>query len=407
MSVTTSSPQISHAEVRRRHPALRILYYGVCLLLVALLGVLWWLYWIARSPLPQLDGSVAVPGISSKIRVVRDEQGVPTIEAATLEDLFFAQGYVTAQDRLWQMDFMRRGAAGELSEVLGEATVTMDREERILGLRLAAEAAEKNISARDRAYFDAYVRGVNAFMESHRDRLSLEFRLLKYTPRPWTVTDSLLVGAGLVQDLNHYSDPPALTREKILAKLGPELTADLYVNSSWRDRPPTEVRRIEGNPAANSSDEDDDDEEEIDPSGGTGRVISALPVAHVPQGLKPAFFRGLSGTAEAVPLQDNSAVPPGLESSLSLFPALKRLAMFGRPSGAGFSSGAEYFSRAGSSSGVGFSSGADSDDSFRPGSNNWVVSGQHTISGKPLLSNDMHLEYSLPGIWYMAVRVTR
>src|ERR1039458_3967813 len=154
MSVTTSSPQISHAEVRRRHPALRILYYGVCLLLVALLGVLWWLYWIARSPLPQLDGSVAVPGISSKIRVVRDEQGVPTIEAATLEDLFFAQGYVTEQDRLWQMDILRRAAAGELSEIIGGDTLKMDREQRILGLRVVAEAAEKTISARDRSYFE-------------------------------------------------------------------------------------------------------------------------------------------------------------------------------------------------------------------------------------------------------------
>ena len=105
------------------------------------------------------------------MRVVRDGQGVPTIEAATLEDLFFAQGYVTAQDRLWQMDILRRAAAGELSEVIGEATVKMDREQRILGLRIAAEAAEKNLSARDRAYFDAYARGVNAFLESHRDRL--------------------------------------------------------------------------------------------------------------------------------------------------------------------------------------------------------------------------------------------
>ena len=140
-----------------------MLYYAVCLLLVALSIGLWWLYWIARRPLPQLDGSVSVPGISSKVRVVRDEHGVPTIEAATLEDLFFAQGYVTAQDRLWQMDMMRRAAAGELSEVIGESTVKMDREQRILGLRMAAEAAEKSISAGDRVYFDAYARGVMRF----------------------------------------------------------------------------------------------------------------------------------------------------------------------------------------------------------------------------------------------------
>jgi penicillin amidase len=359
--------------------------------------------------LPQLDGSVAVPGISSKVRVVRDGQGVPTIEAATLEDLFFAQGYVTAQDRLWQMDMMRRAAAGELSEVIGEDTVKMDREERILGLRIAAEAAEKKISARDRAYFDAYARGVNAFLESHRDRLSLEFRLLKYTPRPWTVNDSLLVGARMVQDLNHYRNPPALTREKILAKLGPELTADLYVNSSWRDRPPTEVRRMEDVPATKSGDEDDDDDEEVDPEGGPGRLISSLAARHVPQGLKPAFFQGRNGAAEAAPypqpiyetrrnvargltiLRENSVVPPGLGSLVPLFPALKRWANLGRPSGAGFSRGA------GLSSGIEYF-----DDSFRPGSNNWVVSGQHTVSGKPLLSNDMHLDHQMPNLWYEA-----
>jgi penicillin amidase len=342
MSVAPPLPQI-----RQRNPALRILYYAVCVLLIALIAAVWWLYSIARSPLPQLDGSIAVPGISSKVRVVRDERGVPTIEAATLEDLFFAQGYVTAQDRLWQMDMMRRAAAGELSEVIGEDTVKMDREQRILGLRQAAEAAEKNISARDRAYFDAYARGVNAFIESHRDRLSLEFRLLEYTPRPWTVTDSLLVGARMVQDLNHYSYERALTREKILAKLGPQLTADLYVSSSWRDRTPGDVRRIEEQPAANSGDEDDDDDEEVDPEGGNGRLISG----RVPDVLveSRASSPGKTGGTPVAPLAD-------LEEA----------------------------------------------DLFRPGSNNWVVSGQHTVSGKPLLSNDMHLDHQMPNLWFEA-----
>jgi penicillin amidase len=366
MSVAAPLPQI-----RRRNPALRILYYAVCVLLIALIAAVWWLYSIARSPLPQLDGSIAVPGISSKVRVVRDERGVPTIEAATLEDLFFAQGYVTAQDRLWQMDMMRRAAAGELSEVIGEDTVKMDREQRILGLRIAAEAAEKNISARDRAYFDAYARGVNAFLDSHRDRLSLEFRLLKYTPRPWTVTDSLLVGARMVQDLNHYSYQRALTREKVLAKLGPQLTADLYVNSSWRDRTPTDVRRIEEQPAANSGDEDDDDDEEVDPEGGNGRLISAVAERPVPQGLKPASFRGFNGAAEAAPLQSLSIHAARIQS-LSIYAA--------------------NF----------WDSALEEADSFRPGSNNWVVSGQHTVSGKPLLSNDMHLNHQMPNLWFEA-----
>lgn len=276
MSSTSSLPEISHTGVRRRSPALRIVYYFVCFLLVVVIAGVWWLYWMARRPLPQLDGALSVPGISARVRVIRDERGVPTIEAGSLEDLFFAQGYVTAQDRLWQMDMMRRSAAGELSEVIGAATVKMDREERILGLRQAAESAEKNISARDRVFFEAYARGVNAFIESHRDRLSLEFRLMKYTPRPWTVADSLLVGARMVQDLNHYSYRRALEREKILAKLGPELTADLYVNSSWRDRPPTEMRRMDEEDGADS-DDDDDDDEEVEPEGGSSRITSVQP----------------------------------------------------------------------------------------------------------------------------------
>ncbi len=386
MSSTASLPEIPRSNVHRRHPALRVLYYAVCLLLVALIVGVWWLYWIARSPLPQLDGSVSVPGISAKVRVVRDEHGVPTIEAATLEDLFFAQGYVTAQDRLWQMDMMRRAAAGELSEVIGEDTVKMDRAERILGLRVAAEAAEKNISARDRAYFEAYARGVNAFLESHRDRLSLEFRLMcaqsgalyllhcpraemaKYTPRPWTVTDSLLVGARMVQDLNHYSYLRALTREKILAKLGPDLTADLYVNSSWRDRPPTEVRRMDDEPAVKRSDkdEDEDDEEEMDPEGGNGRLISGL-------------------TAEQVALCRRGSCSK--EEDLE-------------PQGAQGITG-ETLAKLGAGLGIGSPTMTNfSEDSFRPGSNNWVVSGQHTVSGKPLLSNDMHIDHQMPNVWF-------
>ncbi len=366
-----SLPEISSREVRRRHPALRILYYFVCLLLVALIAGIWWLYWIARSALPQVDGAVSVAGISAKVRVVRDAQGVPTIEASSLEDLFFAQGYVTAQDRLWQMDIMRRAAAGELSEVIGEATVKMDREQRILGLRPAAEAAERKISASERGYFDAYARGVNTFIDSHRDRLSLEFRLLKYTPRPWTVTDSLLVGAHMVQYLNHYSYGRALEREKILAKLGPELTADLYVNSSWRDRPPTEVRRIQDEPAAKHDDDEDDEEEEVDPEGGNSRMISALANRSEAKDLPSLALTRKQVLRSA---QDDNDFSSARASGITLALANALSTSFT----------------------------SEEADLFRPGSNNWVVSGQHTVSGKPLLSNDMHLDHQIPNLWFAA-----
>src|SRR5208337_2869234 len=170
-----SLPEISSRDAgrrlrrrrRHRHPALRILYYFFCLLLVALIAGVWWLYWIARSALPQLDGSVSVAGISSKVRVVQDGRGVPTLEAASLDDLFFAQGYVTAQDRLWQMDVMRRFGSGELSEILGEDTLKLDREQRILGLRAAATKSLALASERDRRFYEDYARGVNAFIASH------------------------------------------------------------------------------------------------------------------------------------------------------------------------------------------------------------------------------------------------
>src|ERR1700691_6249489 len=138
MSVTASLP-----EVRTRSGLVRTFLAIILLVLILLLCVAGWAWWSARSGLPQVDGSVAVPGLSLKVRVVRDEQGVPTIEAATLEDLFFAQGYVTAQDRLWQMDMMRREAAGELSEVAGEATLKIDRETGVLGFGGGAQGASK------------------------------------------------------------------------------------------------------------------------------------------------------------------------------------------------------------------------------------------------------------------------
>ena len=111
---------------------------GAVLLMLAAVAVGWFLT-IARSALPDLDGPMPVSGISAPVSVTRDGHGVATIEAATLDDLFFAQGYVTAQDRLFQMDLMRRAATGELSEVVGDLALKHDRQQRILGIRAAAE----------------------------------------------------------------------------------------------------------------------------------------------------------------------------------------------------------------------------------------------------------------------------
>src|SRR5450432_4051134 len=123
MVTTTTSVSAPH----RRFGMGRAFAFLLIAVLVAALGALGWFYSIACAALPQLDGSLKVAGLSAPVPVIRDEHGVPTIQATSFDDLFFAQGYVTAQDRLWQMDIMRRFAAGEISEVLGDEFIEHDR----------------------------------------------------------------------------------------------------------------------------------------------------------------------------------------------------------------------------------------------------------------------------------------
>src|SRR2546423_2553377 len=160
---------------------------------VVLAAAVAWFLTTARSALPELDGTVSAPGLSAPVSVTRDGHGVPTIEAANLDDLFFAQGYVTAQDRLFQMDLMRRAAAGELSEVVGDLALKHDRQQRILGIRAAAEINLAQLGPEDRQQFEAYARGVNAYMAARREKLPIEFRLLHYSPRQWEIKDSMII----------------------------------------------------------------------------------------------------------------------------------------------------------------------------------------------------------------------
>ena len=308
----------------RRSPILRVLLWLLLAALLLLACAVGYGYYVTHSALPQLDGQLQIAGLSAPVTVTRDAHGVPTIEAATLEDLFFAQGYVTGQDRLWKMDVMRRFASGELSEILGEETLKLDREQKILGLRAAAQKSLGAASPRDRNYLEAYARGVNAYLGTHGNRLPIEFRILGYAPRPWTSEDSVVIGNQMVKDLNYHYFYDALAREKILAKLGPELTADLYVNRSWHDRPPT-VMREDVNEPENKPDDTDDDEEDSPDTSVTQNNFQWTALANT--------------GSEELPVD---------------------------------------------------------------GSNDWVVSGAHTVTGKPLLSNDMHLGHQMPNLWYEA-----
>jgi len=320
-TITTTGIPIS-----RRSNFFRIILWLFLFAILLVAGVLGYAYFMARSALPELDGNLPVKGLSGTVSVIRDAHGVPAIEAANLEDLFFTQGFVTAQDRLWQIDVMRRFGSGELSEILGEDTLKIDREQRILGLRAAAKKSLAMASPRDRSYFDAYARGVNAFIAAHSNALPIEFRILKYRPKPWQAEDSIVIANQMVKDLNFYTFEDTLEREKILGKLGPDLTADLYVNKSWHDRPPTEMREgvDDQKEQPDSGDKDDDDDEDSGPDNAVTRVGNGLEI-------------WTQQTPEAV-----------------------------------------------------------------NGSNDWVVSGAHTVTGKPLLSNDMHLGHQMPNLWYEA-----
>src|SRR6516164_2678817 len=153
------------AEIRtpsaRRSYLVRILFWLLVAVLLLLAAAAGYGFYMAHSVLPQLDGRIQIVGLSGPVTVTRDAHGVPTVEASTLEDLFFAQGYITAQDRMWQMDVMRRVASGELSEIIGEETIKLDREQRILGMRAAARKNLEVATARDRTFFEAYAQGVN------------------------------------------------------------------------------------------------------------------------------------------------------------------------------------------------------------------------------------------------------
>lgn len=289
------------------------------------LGVAWGVAWLKRAmlqQLPELDGECRLPGLSAPVTVRRDWHGVPHIQAANLDDLAEAQGFVVAQDRLWQLDMARRFAAGDLAEVLGPRAVAHDRIQRVLEIRAAAERLTATMPADQKRIFEDYSRGVNAYIASHGRRLPAEFRLLHYKPKPWTPEDCWLVSLNMVEMLDS-SVSTKLEREKVQALLPPELAMQLYPTTTWRDRPPT-------------------------------------------QPIPP-----LTDPPQNVPPQAAVASQPTAAGSVADLLALRRALSFD-----------------------------ENPSPERPGSNEWAVSGAHTASGRPLLSNDMHLQHSIPDVWH-------
>ncbi len=291
-----------------------------------------------REALPVLDGTVEVPragapqsGLLEPAIVGRDAHGVPHIRASSVDDLVYAQGYVTAQDRLWQMELLRRLAAGDLAEILGPALLEHDRLQRTLQMRESADRALEVLPTDQRHFLELYARGVNAYMIAQRDHLPLEFRVLQFTPGAWSPRDSLLIALVMFQDLS-TGFPTKLSREALAAHLPPELVGDLYPIGSWRDHYP-------GQPVPDLTTVQPDFEE--------------IPLDESQSSLHQPRLRHM-------PAVDLDA----LQRTISLFHAVC----------------AECVA----------------------GSNSWAVAGSRTASGKPLLSDDMHLTATVPGLWYEA-----
>lgn len=328
-------------EVRSNvRTALRLLLWIFALVVVGFATTIWWLVY---RPLPQLDGRVSLGGLQGAVTLERDQWGVPHIRAGSLEDLVEAQGYAMAQDRLWQMDLLRRVARGQLSEILGPATVDVDKEFRVLNFGRAARRDYEQMDPEDRKILDAYARGVNQFIDQHGSRLPMEFTLLRYQPTPWNPTDTLVIAGYMYRTLAD-TRRSELDRAIIKEKVSPEIAKDLFNETSSLDHyvvgDPNRENSLHDESQANS--DDDDDEMDYD---------------------------------DVIKAENNSPVMPGAGAAPDL---TSLLAM-------NVKDWVEESQR---------------DIRHSLGSNNWVVSGAHTATGKPLLANDTHLELSIPPIWY-------
>ena len=254
-------------------------------------------YLALRTSLPTIDGDIAVAGLGAEVEILREANGVPHIYAASEAEAYFGLGFVHAQDRLWQIEMRRRLGAGRLSEILGPRTLDIDRFYRTLGIYRVAARGFAGLDDETRAAYEAYAKGVNAYLETRSGLLPPEFLILGAPPpEPWTPADSLVILKLMAWDLSGN-----WRGELLRARLAEQLTAE-QIADLWP------------------------------PYSGDGQIAS---------------YRGLGD------LEDLWRVtPPG--------------------PGAGV------------------------------GSNNWVVAGDRSESGLPLLANDPHLELSAPGPFYLA-----
>jgi len=297
-------------------------------------------YVLLRRSLPAVEGSVTVAGLTAPVEIVRDADAIPHIFAASKNDALFGLGYVHAQDRLWQMEFQRRIGHGRLSEMFGEATVPQDRFLRTVGFGRAARSAWASTPDWAKQQINAYVAGVNAFIASHHGTaLPPEFSLLRIEPEPFTGPDVLVWVKMMAWDLSaNYAFE--LLRHDLVRAVGAERMAQLMPEYAADG-----LSILDGSGRSGES----------GGAGGAGGPSSYA--THPTHPTHPPYLPYPPSAAFASALTTGEASVSGIL-------------------------------RAAQQEGL--------------GSNNWVVDGTMTATGKPLLANDPHLGTRLPSTWYLA-----
>jgi penicillin G amidase len=274
---------------------------------------------LAKQSLSQLDGTLGVPGLREPVEVVRDRWGVPHIYARNVDDLFFAQGYVMAQDRLWQLEMWRRQREGRLAELLGPDVVERDRQTRLLMYRGPFDEREwTSYHPEGKRIFTAYANGLNAYIAQSAGNLPVEFKLTGIKPTPWT-PETLLLRAASLGDGNSE-----LQLARLVARVG--------VKEANRQRMPDPWDELV-----------------------------------VPEGLELSIISedvGLRGAGRGMP-RPEIAAPYRSLIGRDLFALMPE------------------------------------DVAPDPGSNNWVIAGANTVTGKPIVANDPHREVTNPSLRYI------
>ena len=363
---------------KKRSRRTRLIVLSIVLVLVAGLGVgTFWTVSTVRDSFPQTTGSQKIEGLNGTVNVKRDGNGIPQIYASNAEDLYQAQGFVHAQDRFWEMDVRRHMTAGRLSELFGEKQVETDAFLRTMGWHdVAKKEYDTKLSAQTKRYLKAYAAGVNAYLKDRDGSgISVEYAALDfvnsgYEPEPWTPEDSIAWLKAMAWDLRgNIKDE--IDRSLMAGRLSEEQIEELYPGYPY-DRNKPIVEDGVGTAAGDGRSA---------PSGATpGSDEATPPATEQPGDGQPGD--GQSGTGgqggQGTGGQDGVGTvaagepqPKGVRTQLSaLAKSLDELPALLGPNGGGI------------------------------GSNSWVVSGEHTTSGKPLLANDPHLAPQLPSVWY-------